>query len=268
MRRICCFFISITIAFLVSCTSDTSEQTDQAKYTPYIERKGLAYILVKGGQHIVVLNLDTGEIGKINHGSNAAAMSLNKEKQVLTVFRTDGKGRGIDLTKRTKSEWVQITNGVCGAASAPVGDIWLTDPSSRKLLLYSPVRKQSRDVLSLERGLCGLFADAKGSRLYLVDPERSLITVVDSREKRIIEEIGEAGNSIHNGILGPGGSELWIAEENEFKDGKPYGVGYKRRSAFPGGINIIDMKTNKVKDFIFIGGNVMDLELSPDGRYS
>jgi hypothetical protein len=268
MRRICCFLIFIATAITLSCTSDTSDQAEQAKYTPYIERNGLAFILVKGGHHIVVLNLDTGEIGTINPGNNAAAMILMRGKGVLTVFSADGQARDIDFMKGTKSEWMHVTNGVCGAASGPSGEIWLTDPLSRKLLLYNQEEKQAKDVLSLERNLCGIFADSKGSRLYLVNPKRSSITVVDASEMRIVDEIDKAGNSIHNGILGPGGAELWIAEGNEFKDGKPYGVGYKRRSAFPGGINIFDIKTNKAKDFIFIGGNVMDLKLSPDGRFA
>jgi len=255
----------IVTAITVSCTP---EQGDQLKYEPQIKREGLAYVLVKGGNHIVVLNLDNGDIGIIDPGKDAAAMALVREKQVLTVFSADGRGRDIYLKKRAKSEWMQLTKGVCGAASGAMDKIWLTDASSRKLLLYLHEKKQINDVLSLEHNSCGIFVDPKGPGLYLVDPKRSSITVVDTSKKNIVDTIDNAGNSIHNGAVGPGGSELWVAEGNELKDGKPYGVGYAKLTAVPGGINIIDLKTKTLKDFVFIGGNVMDVELSPDDRYA
>ncbi len=261
-RASICFFLFL-LSLLPSCSSNEPLQ----QFRPS-EFKGIAYIQVSRGSHISVLNLKTGEIGRILTGNKSQSISLSGDKKAIYAFSYNGSVRRIELLTGKSSEWKKIAGGVCNTTPGKTDAILITDPKGLRLLKYEPGTGNVKSLTSIRKGVCGIHEGKDGSRIYLTNRRLSTVSIINTPDFKIIEEIKGAGNSIHNTMVSPSGDTLWVAEGNEFRNGKPYGVGFSKLEAMQGGINIINLQTKALEDFIIVGGNVMDLSFSSDGKYA
>ncbi|GBD98592.1 PQQ enzyme repeat protein [bacterium BMS3Abin07] len=228
---------------------------------------GIAYIQGHGG-HVAVLNLATGDVKRIVHGKPSDALTLSKNRNMLYVFSLDGYAKEINLKTGKQTNWTRLGKQHCGSNIAPDGTIWVSDMKDGHVYVYDPKKHKLVDSFPVSKSICGITFTKDGKTAYIADMPGSFINIVDVKTKKVIGKTGRIGNFIHRGRLNPAGTEIWESEGNELKGGKPYGVGYAEAGGQPGGVIIIDVKTGKKKDFVLTGGNVHDIDFTPDGRYA
>ncbi len=229
--------------------------------------KGIAYIQGHGG-HIAVVNLATGDVKRIVHGKPSDALTLSADGKKIYAFSLDGYAKEIDLTTGKQTEWVKLGKKHCGSNIAPDGTVWVSDMADGHVYVYDPKTHKLADSFPVAKSICGISFSPDGKTAYVSDMPGGFIAVVDVKTKKVVSKIEGVGNFIHRARLRPGTNELWQSEGNELKGGKPYGVGYAEAGGAPGGVSIVDTKTGKVKDFVVTGGNVHDVDFTPDGKYA
>lgn len=232
-----------------------------------VNLKGIAYIQGHGG-HVAVVNLATGDVKRIVHGKPSDALTLSKDGKTLYVFSLDGYAKEIDLTTGKQSEWTRLGKKHCGSNIAPDGTIWVSDMADGHVYVYDPKTHKLADSFPVSKSICGISFSKDGKTAYVSDMPGGFVSVVDVKSRKVVSKIEGVGNFIHRARLRPGTNELWQSEGNELKGGKPYGVGYAEAGGAPGGVSIVDVKTGKVKDFVITGGNVHDVDFTPDGKYA
>lgn len=229
---------------------------------------GIAYVQTHGG-HVAVIDLKTGAVKRIVHGKPSDALTLSKDEKTLYVFSLDGNAKEIDLNSGKQTEWMQLGKKHCGSSIAPDGTVWVSDMADANIYVYDPKTKKLADSFpSGGKSICGITFSKDGKTAYASDMPGGFISVIDVASKKITGKIEGVGNFLHRARVSPDGTEIWQAEGNELKGGKPYGVGYADSGGQPGGVTIVDVKTGKIKDFILTGGNVHDIDFSPDGKYA
>jgi DNA-binding beta-propeller fold protein YncE len=230
--------------------------------------KGKAYVQTHGG-HVAVVDLATGNLDRIVHGKPSDALSISSDRKTLYVFSLDGHAKEINLGSGKQTDWIKLGNKHCGSAIAPDGTVWVSDMKDGKIYVYDPKTKKLADSFaSGGKSICGVFFSKDGKKAYASDMAGGFISIVDVASKKIIGRIEKVGNFLHRARVTPDGKEIWQSEGNELKGGKPYGVGYAKAGGQPGGVTIVDASTGKVKDFILTGGNVHDVNFTPDGKYA
>jgi DNA-binding beta-propeller fold protein YncE len=257
------YVIAIVISLsLVSCEKEKGDVYREPTF------KGIVYIQGHN-DHVVAINLENSNVGWIPLGKKAEAISLSEDGKVLYVLSMDGFIRMIDLVSGERSGWVSASKNICASAFGPEGNLWFLDRNESKLYVYDVKRAMVIKDRPVIEGTCGITFGQKGRKVFLTNSLSADVMVLDVDTLKMIETIENAGNSIHGAEVYLTGKELWIAEGNEYKDGRPYGVGYaKTTEAMPGGVNVVDLDRKKMVDFIFVGGNVMDLKFSSDGRFA
>lgn len=256
-------YLLMTIFLLVSCKQ---KQQTVKEYKPP-EFKGIAFVQVRDGNHISVLNLENGDIGRIILNKKISALSLVSDINTLYVFSKDGFFKTLDLSSAKKGEWKRVASSLCDADTTDGRTIYLTSSREKALMLYSTEKKRIIKKIPISSGECNIsVVDSKGE-ILLVNNKNSSVTILDKETLSLKDRILHVGNSIHHARLSPDKKELWVAEGNEYKDGRPYGVGFAKAEAMPGGLNIVDIATRALKDFIMVGGNVEDINFSSDGKY-
>jgi DNA-binding beta-propeller fold protein YncE len=253
-------FVSLLILSLVAILGFSVASAD-------LKLSGLAYIQTHGG-HVAVVDLATGDLKRIVHGKPADALTLSPDGNTLYVFSLDGNAKEINLKSGQQSEWMKLGNKHCGSNIAPDGTIWVSDMKDGSIYIYDPRSKKLADVIPVSKSICGVYFSEDGKTAYASDMPGGFISIIDVKKKKVTGKIEGVGNFLHRARVRPGTSEIWQSEGNELKGGKPYGVGYAEAGGAPGGISIIDANSGKVKDFITIGGNVHDVEFTPDGKYA
>lgn len=230
--------------------------------------KGVAYLQTHGG-HVVMVDLATGELGRIVHEKPADALSLSADKKTVYVFSLDGHAKEINLESGKQTEWMKLGQKHCGTATAPDGTVWVSDMKDGKVYVYDPKSKKLADSFpSGGKSICGITFSKDGKKAYVSDMPGGFISIIDVASKKPIGKIENVGNFLHRARVSPDGREIWQAEGNELKGGKPYGVGYAPAGGAPGGVRIVDASTGKVKDFVITGGNAHDVDFTPDGKYA
>jgi tricorn protease-like protein len=229
--------------------------------------KGIAYMQTHGG-HVTMVDLATGEVARIVHEKPADALTLSADKKTLYVFSLDGHAKEINLESGNQTEWMKLGNKHCGSNIAPDGSVWVSDMKDGKIYIYDPKSKKLADSFPVSKSICGVFFSKDGKTAYASDMPGGFISIIDVAKRKVTGKIEGVGNFLHRARVHPNGKEIWQAEGNELKGGKPYGVGYAEAGGAPGGITIVDAKSGKIKDFIITGGNVHDVDFTPDGKYA
>ncbi|HDY71966.1 MAG TPA: hypothetical protein ENH50_09915 [Nitrospirae bacterium] len=232
-----------------------------------VNLKGFAYVQGHGG-HVAVVDLATGEVRRIVEGKASDALTLSKDGKTLYAFSLDGYAKEINLVTGKQTNWVRLGKQHCGSNIAPDGTIWVSDMTDGHVYVYDPKTHKLADSFPVSKSICGITFSKDGKTAYIADMPGGFINIVDVRTKKVKGKITGVGNFIHRGRLNPAGTEIWESEGNELKGGKPYGVGYAEAGGHPGGVVIVDVKTGKVKDFVITGGNVHDIDFTPDGKYA
>ncbi len=227
---------------------------------------GIAYIQTAGSDHIAAVNLNDKRVSRIKLDKRLGAIALDTENQILYVGSSDGHLTTINLTSGEKQPWLKVTESI----SAAVFDgtmLYILDPVIAKLISYDISKNTQLNTISLEKGQDSLSISTKNNTLYIGNHLTGNITGFNTADFTNIFTLEKAGNSIHK-LSQQSNSTLWIAEGNEFKDGKPYGIGYAKAQAQAGGINIVVPNQREIDDFIYVGGNVVDIQFSPDEKYA
>ncbi|GEM_PF-3342657 len=251
----------LLLFLMISCKQ--RQETVEGYRPP--EFKGIAFVTARDANHVGVLNLADASIGRIVLDRRPSAISLASNR--LYIFSRDGMYKSIDLSTSKSSNWKRIAPSICDAETTEGKTIYLTTRREPALIAYSIEKGQTMNSLKLSPGDCNISVSDPAGLIIITNNRNPAITIIDKKTWTIKERIPNAGNSIHHARLLAARNEIWVAEGNEFKDGKPYGVGFAKAEAVPGGLNLIDLKTGQLKDFIMVGGNVEDLGFSSDGRY-
>lgn len=214
--------------------------------------------------HLAMLDLETQRLTRIKVGRQVADLAVAGDR--LWVLGEDGGLAGLDPDQGGDApvvDWKPISAKGLAVAAGPDGVIYVL--GDRELVLVAP----DGNVLQrrpLDFAGTSLLHDGKNSRLWVLNREDGSATPISLPGLQAGTPVAPIGNSIHQGFVPAGSGELWIAEGNEYLDGQPYGVGYKKDGpAMPGGINVIGPADGKQTDFVMVGGNVADLAESPDG---
>ncbi len=232
-----------------------------------LKLKGVAYIQGHGG-HIAVLDLATGDVARYVHEKPSDALTLSKDGKTLYVFSLDGHSREINVKTGEMTEWQRLGKKHCGSNIAPDGTVWVSDMKDGHVYVYDPRTKKLVDSFPVSKSICGISFSKDGKTAYISDMPGAFISMVDVKKKKVIGKTERIGNYIHRNRLSPDGKEIWQSDGNELKGGKAYGVGYADSGGASGEVRIIDARSGKLKDSIVIGGNVHDVEFTPDGKYA
>ncbi|KJR42032.1 hypothetical protein MCHI_002071 [Candidatus Magnetoovum chiemensis] len=258
-KKISVFSVLFLAAVLILGISSAKAEEPQLE--------GIAYIQGHGG-HIAVLDLKTGEIGRIVHGKPSDALTVSEDGETIYTFSLDGFAKVIDLKTGTQTEWEQLGKKHCGTAVAPDGMIWVSDMDDGKVYIYDPKAKKLADSFPVSKSICGISFSKDGKFAYISDMPGGFINVVEVSTKKVVKTFPGAGVFIHRQRMTPDGTEIWQSDGKELKEGKPYAVGYTDSNGQPGTVNIVDTKTGQVKDSVLIGGNPHDVDFTPDGKYA
>lgn len=242
----------ILISLLAGC-----DQTPSQVYTPPV-LIGKAFVLAEV-DHIAVVDLANAKLTRVKMDKKGVDLAIiNKQ---LYVLAADGTITSLK-DENTLNPWQEGVPGAVAMAAAPDNSLWLLGATT--LTKITPGQGPSQS-LPLAEEYSSLFFGENTETLWLVNRKTSSITPFNLATKTLGTTITTVGNSIHQGQTFPGSNELWLAEGNEYMNGEPYGVGFATKGpAMLGGINVIDLKTNKQNDFIMIGGNVVDLSIHPE----
>jgi len=245
--------------FLLICLAGCDQAPEQTYAPPTMG--GKAYILT-ATDHIAVVDLATTALTRIKMDKKAIDLAIiNKELYVLAA----------DGTLATTKEGTTLTPWQPGApsalamtAAADNKSLWIL--AGKTVQQFIPGQGQGKTI-PLDGDYSSLFVGGSTETpiLWLIDSQKSTARPLDLTTAKTGTPIANIGNSIHGGLATAGSNELWLAEGNEYMNGKPYGVGYAPSGtpAMPGGVNVIDLKTGAQSDFIMVGGNVADLAIDP-----
>ena len=251
--RIHLFIRTLLVPLLLAGCDQTPDQV----YTPPV-LSGKAYILT-AVDHIAVVDLSTTALSRIKMDKKALDLGIiNKQ---LYVLAEDGTLAALK-DGNTLGPWQEGLPG--GVAMIPAQDTGFWILGQKELARIVPGQGETKR-LPIEGGYSALFPGEVANTVWLVSREKATATPFNLTTAKPGPAISPIGNSVHQGFAFAGAGELWLAEGNEYLNGKPYGVGYATRgmAAMPGGINVIDLKTNRQNDFIMVGGNVVDLTITP-----
>lgn len=228
---------------------------------------GVAYIQGHGG-HIAVLDLKTGAAKRIVHGKPSDALTISADKKTIYAFSLDGNSKEINLETGAQTEWAKLGKKHCGSNIAPDGTVWVSDMADGHVYVYDPKTKKLADSFPVSKSTCAITFSKDGKLAYVSDMPGGFTSIVDVKTKKVIDKIEGTGNYIHRGRVNPAGTELWQSDGNELKGGKPAGVGYVDAGGAAGSVTVVDLKSKKVVDSVYIGGNVHDVDFTPDGKYA
>ena len=228
---------------------------------------GIAYIQGHGG-HIAVVNLATGEVGRITHGKSSDALTLSTDEKTVYAFSLDGYSKEIDLVTGAQTDWKKHGKKHCGSNYAPDGTIWVSDMADGHIYVYDPGSHKLVDSFPVSKSICGVNFSRDGKVAYISDMPGGFVSIVDVETKKVIGKIAHVGKFLHRAEVNPAGTELWQSDGSELVGGKAAGVGYTDGAAVPGSVAIVDLASGAVKDRIIIGGNPHDVDFTPDGRYA
>ncbi len=227
---------------------------------------GVAYIQGHGG-HIAVLDLATGDVARYDHGKECDALELSPDGSKIYSFSLDGFSKEIDIASGKQTDWAKFGKKHCGTATDPkTGNIWVSDMADGHVYIYDPKTKKLVDKFPVSKSICGI--NIKGDRAFITDMPGGFINIVDVKKKKVIGKIEGVGTFLHRGRIKPGSNELWQSDGAELSGGKPAGVGYAGAEAISGMVRIVDIDKRTLKDTVVIGGNVHDVEFTPDGKYA
>jgi len=264
MKRVTVILVMILTALSASCEKQPREEVPE--YSPP-SFSGVVFALTGAG-HVAVVNLADGSCGRIVLDRVPAALAKRPGSRVLDVLSMDGYIRKIDLSTGGSSEWIKAGDPpVCGAAYDRNGTLWFTDRGGRRLRAIPPDKTEAATMTSLPAGTCGISVDRDG-RVILSSARTNTVSVFDAASGKVTATLPEAGNHIHRAFVSRRGGMLWIAEGNEYRNGKPYGVGFAKSDAHPGGINIYSPGEKLITDFVLVGGNVTDMQFADDGKHA
>ncbi len=253
--------ISVLVLALVAFFSVNTASTEEP------DLSGVAYIQGHGG-HIAVVDLKTGASARYVHEKPSDALTLSKDGNTIYIFSLDGNSRELDIKTGSMTEWKKLGKKHCGSNIAPDGTIWVSDMKDGKVYVYDPKTKKLVDSFPVSKSICGISFSPDGKSAYISDMPGGFVNVVDVKTKKVVGKFEGAGDFIHRHRVTPDGKELWQSDGRELKGGKPFGVGYAEEGGAPGMVRIMDTKTGKLKDSLYIGGNPHDVEFSPDGKYA
>jgi DNA-binding beta-propeller fold protein YncE len=252
--RFCTYICTLFIALLAVAGCD---RTPEQVYTPPV-LSGKAYVLADDADHIAIVDLATTALSRIKMDKKGLDLAIaNKE---LYVLAEDGTLASLK-DQNTLSPWQKGVPGGLAMTAAPDKGLWIL---GKKELVHLIPGQGPIKSLAIDGDYSALFFGEKADTLWLVNRAKSTITPFNLTTAKAGATISHVGNSVHKGLAFPGANELWLAEGNEYLNGEPYGVGYATKGmAMPGGINVIDLKTGRQNDFIMVGGNVVDLAITP-----
>lgn len=248
----------ISLAFLIGSPVVHSKE-------PGLE--GIAYVQGHGG-HIAVVDLKTGEVGRIVHGKPSDALTVSEDGKTLYVFSLDGFSKQINVETGKQTKWKKLGKKHCGSAIAPDGTIWVSDMADGHVYVYDPKTEKLVDSFPVSKSICGISFSKDGKLAYVSDMPGGFISIIDVAKKKVTKKISQAGTFIHRHAINPDGTEIWQSDGKELDKGQPVGVGYADGAGKPGTVNIMDVKTGALKDSILVGGNVHDVYFKPEGDYA
>lgn len=257
---------TILLTVLAAC-----DQTPDQVYTQPV-LSGKAYVLA-AADHIAIVDLATTDLSRVKMEKRGVDLAI-VDKQLYVLAEdgslatlqevkgpaTTGPGTPAGGIELKLGPWQEGLPGSVAMTVAPDNSLWLL--GKQEVRQFVPGKGLGRS-LPVEGEYTSLFFGDGPDTLWLVDRAKSTVTPVNLTTAKAGAAIAKAGNSLHQGISLPGANELWLAEGNEFMDGEPYGIGYASKAPpMPGGINVIDVQSGKLNDFIIVGGNVVDLAVN------
>lgn len=136
----------------------------------------------------------------------------------------------------------------------------LGGPSRPKTEIYPPVTS-SPPAIAVAEGPWRIIVTPDGNRAYLTNRDQSVVSVIDTRTEALIKTISVWARPVGLAVT-PDGRFVYVTRQT-FDD-----------RALPepdtGIVTVIDTTSNKVIDEIRIaaGGNIVDVAITPDGRYA
>jgi len=251
------FVVSIAVAGLV-----LAGVSGAAAKNPF---QGTAYIQTHGG-HVAVLDMDSGELSRIWHGKPSDALTISADGKKLYMFSLDGYSAEVTLATGDVSEWKELGKKHCGSMIAPDGTVWVSDMKDGSVYIYDPKTKKLADKIEISKSICGIDFSKDGKLAYITDMPGGFVSIVDVQKKKVVSKISNVGEFLHRARLNPAGTELWQSNGRELKDGE--GFFSQDEPETYGNVAVIDLKTNKVKKHIVVGGNPHDVTFTPDGKYA
>jgi len=265
-------YISYLLAMALVLTSCGKSSEDEVYHPPALT--GMAYVLAANANHIAVVNLKNQELDRLVIDKTAVDLAAinSPGRKGLAILAEDGSlgflpenALNDAVGEQTNAvKWQDFLSKGVGLATGENGTIWLL---GRKEVLHLSADDKVVGRYPFSASFSAIFFDADHSLVWLISRERALAEGHDLKAFDLKKTVRELGNSVHLGMSFPGAAELWIAEGNEFRNGKPYGVGFaKNGPAVAGGFNIFASDTGKQTDFVDVGGNVVDLVPGPNGK--
>lgn len=250
--------LTFLITFMLLVPLSGCDQTPEQVYAPPA-LTGKAYVLA-GADHIAVVDLATTAVSRIKMDKKGLDLAISNKQ--LYVLAEDGT---IATLKDEKSltPWQEGLPGGMAMAAGPDNTLWLLGKG--ELRQFVAGKGLAGEGLKINGDYSSLFFGETPDTVWLVSRKTSTATPFNLTRAMLGPAVAKIGNSVHQGLAFSGAGELWLAEGNEYMDGEPYGVGYvsKNTPAMPGGVNIIDLQSGSQSDFIIVGGNVVDLAISP-----
>jgi len=226
---------------------------------------GVAYVQTHGG-HVAVLDMSTGKLSRFYHGKPSDALTLSEDGKTIYIFSLDGYSAQIDIATGNVTEWKKLGKKHCGSMVAPDGTVWVSDMADGAVYVYDPKTQKLADKIPVSKSICGIDFSKDGKLAYISDMPGGFVSIVDVKKKKVISKISNVGEFIHRARVNPQGTELWQSNGRELKDGE--GFFAQDEPDTYGNVVVIDLKTNKVKRTIRIGGNPHDVAFSPDGKFA
>ena len=227
--------------------------------------KGKAYFQTHGG-HVAILDLETGALDRFWHGKPSDALTISQDGKTLYIFSLDGNSAEIDIATGNVSEWQPLGKKHCGSMIAPDGSVWVSDMKDGAVYVYDPKTKKLADRIEVSKSICGIDFSKDGKLAYVSDMPGGFVSIIDVTTKKVISKISGVGEFIHRARVSPDGTELWQSNGRELSGGKAFFSADEPETY--GNVSVIDLKTNKVKKTIFVGGNPHDVTFTPDGKYA
>lgn len=240
-----------SVALLAGC-----DQTPDQAYTPPV-LGGKAYVLAEA-DHIAIVDLASTALSRIKMDKKGLDLAIiNKQ---LYVLAEDGAIASL-RDEKGLNPWQEGVPGGLAMAAAPDQTLWIL--AHKAIRQFVPGHGLGKTI-SIDDDYSALFFGKGPETLWLINREKATVTPFNLITSKPGLALSSIGNSVHKGQAFPGTDELWLAEGNETMNGEPYGVGYapKGQAPMPGGINVIDLKSGKLSDFIMVGGNVVDLTVN------
>ncbi len=245
--------LTITLLLLSACS-----QEDEASYTP--PRYTATVYALAASDHIAVLHLKDNKLEQIKLDREGADLATVDGR--LFILSTDGAVA--EIRNLIVGKWTRVSDH--GVSLAMKDKNTLLVLGRTEICLYKPGSGVKQRV-ALKKRASAISFDRQKNLIWAIDRKGSRAFSLNGDSFKLVKKIDGIGNSPHHALSFPGTNEIWVAEGNEFMNGKPYGVGYAGNGvAASGGINVVDTINGRQTDFIIVGGNVVDLTLSADKK--